>query len=312
MSSAQWLLPSLIATVACGHGTTCTDPAVEAMGVAWDRVSGHIAYARWENPLSLGESRGCVFLIDAPARRIKLLRDAAIRNDTGFGSVGYARNLAFRRDASTLTFSVQNMLGKWELHDLLIASGREAILFPAAQVHHLHPSWSVDGRLAYYANGYAGAYEMIDDSIVFAGAVPSRVAWASSDALVSTWSTTASPGDLYLVNLITHATTPLVTGTGAETYEQPALSADGKMLAYVRRGSGPAGTYEEELWIADADGRNQRRLTTGNDDQQPAWSSDGRRVLFNRFGQGLFLYDLNADAMLRITQRQADYMAWQP
>jgi Tol biopolymer transport system component len=282
------------------------------MGVAWDRVSGHIAYSRWENPLSPGKSRGCVFLIDVPARRIELLRDVAIVNDAALAPVGSARHLAFRRDASTLTFSVQNMLGYWELHDLLIASGREAILFPVNQVHHLHPSWSLDGRLAYYSNGYAGAYEMIDDSIVFAGAVPSRVAWASSDALVSTWSTATSPGDLYLVNLITHATTPLVTGTGAETYEQPALSADGKMLAYVRRGSGPAGTYEEELWIADADGRNQRRLTTGNDDQQPAWSSDGRRVLFNRFGQGLFLYDLNADAMLRITQRQADYMAWQP
>jgi hypothetical protein len=302
----------LITTVACGHGTTCTDPAVEAIGVAWDRVSGQIAYSRWENPVSPGKSRGCVFVIDVPARRVKLLRDVAIVNDTALAPVGYARDLAFRRDASTLTFSVQNMLGNWELHDLLIASGREAILFPAAQVHHLHPSWSVDGRLAYYANGYAGAYEMIDDSIVFAGAVPSRVAWASSDALVSSWSTATSPGGLYLVNLATQAATPLVTSVGAEIYDQPALSADGKLLAYVRRGSGPAGTYEEEVWIADADGHNQRRLTTGNDDQQPAWSSDGFKVLFNRFGQGLFLYDLKADTTAQITQRQADYMAWQP
>lgn len=312
LASAQWCLSTLAATIACGHAATCADPRVEAMGVAWEQVSGYIAYSRRENPLSPGKSRDCVFLIDVPAHRLELLRDVAIVNDAALAPVGYTRDLAFRRDASTLTFSVQNLLGYWELHDLLLASRREATLFPADQRHHLHPSWSVDGRLAYYSNGYDGAYEMVDERSVFQGTVPSRVAWVSSDVLISAWSTATALGNLYLADLATHATTPLVTGVGAEVYDQPALSADGKMLAYVRRGSGPTGTYEEELWVADAAGHNQRRLTTGNDDEQPAWSIDGRGVLFNRYGQGLFLYDLTADAMLRITERQADYMAWQP
>jgi Tol biopolymer transport system component len=302
----------LFAAIACSHEKTCTDPAVEAIGVAWDRLSGRIAYSRWENPLSPGNERGCIFLIDVPTRHVEILWNVAIGQGDGYAAVGWARDLAFRKDGSTLTFAVQNTSTYWELNDLSIASREQSVLFPVTQIHHLHPSWSYDGRLAYYSNGSTGAYEMIDGNALIAGAVLGRVAWTRSGAFVSTWSNSSSGADLYLVDPATHGATALVRSTSGEIYDQPAVSPDGKMLAYVRRGMNPLGQYDEELWIANVDGSNSRRLSTGYDDEQPAWSSNGRSVLFNRFGQGLFLHDLDADATFQVTQRQADYMDWQP
>jgi Tol biopolymer transport system component len=227
--------------------------------------------------------------------------------------LGWARDLAFRRDGSSLTFAVErDPDGFWELHDVPLASGREIVLFPVEQGHHNYPSWSSDGRLAYYSKGPDGAYESVDGAFLLQGNDPGRVAWTANGALIATFGTATSPGDLILADPATQALTPLVTGTGGEIYDQPALSPDGTKIAYVRRGVGPAGKYEEELWIANADGQGQVRLTTGSDDGEPAWSGDGRSVLFNRFNQGLVLYDLATATEIPVTAYPADSIAWSP
>jgi Tol biopolymer transport system component len=301
----------LLVTFACSHGSpTCTDPATEAQGVAWDRLSGRIAYSRWENPLSPRAGRGCIYLLEVSTRHIELLWNVALGEiDIPYG---WARDLAFRKNGSTLSFAVQNPAGYWELHDFSFSSRADSILFPMTSTHHLHPSWSYDGRLAYYSSGGTGTYEMIDGNALIAGAIRDRVAWTRSGTFVASWSSTASGADLDLVDPASQSATALIRSTAGEIYDQPAVSADGQMLAFVRRGTNSQGRYDEELWIANADGTGPRQLTGDQDDEQPAWSSNGRAVLFNRYGQGLFLYELDAGTISQVTRRTADYMDWQP
>jgi TolB protein len=72
-----------------------------------------------------------------------------------------------------------------------------------------------------------------------------------------------------------------------------AWSPDGKRIAFTASQDGGA----TDVWVADADGSNPRRLTReSSDDLSPTWSPDGKRIAFvsNRAGSPQ-LYVMNAD-----------------
>ncbi|HEX7255802.1 MAG TPA: lysyl oxidase family protein [Gaiellaceae bacterium] len=61
----------------------------------------------------------------------------------------------------------------------------------------------------------------------------------------------------------------------------PAWSPDARRLAYVAPGAGGAG----DIYVVDADGRWKGRITqTLEDERQPDWSADGRRLVVEREG----------------------------
>jgi len=108
-------------------------------------------------------------------------------------------------------------------------------------------------------------------------------------------------GDLYAVAVDGSQTVQL---TKTRTLElEPAVSPDGRSIAYARRG--PRGYKPHysprrerdlwevgvdltggQLWTMGVDGRPQLRLTRGTRDAGPAWSSDGETIYFSRFVEG--------------------------
>jgi dipeptidyl aminopeptidase/acylaminoacyl peptidase len=62
----------------------------------------------------------------------------------------------------------------------------------------------------------------------------------------------------------------------------PRWSPDGKRIAYVlTKADLEKSAYDSNLWIIDADGKNDRQLTFARGaDFRPRWSSDGKRIAF--------------------------------
>jgi Tol biopolymer transport system component len=296
----------IVAVLACDRGQNpgrCSDPEAEATGIAWDRLSGRIAYSRWETGYPPPESHGCIYMIDVPARRVQVLRDAKTVPDDALAPVGWAMDVTFRADRSSLTFAVQDLHGRWQLHDLSLATGKEAMLFVDPDAHHFAPAWSPDGRLAYISNGPLSNDIYIDSQPVQSYANHSRVAWISASALVASISDNTSTGTLYFVDLDKQWMTAIVSGWAGS----PAVDGIHQRLAYVHPDANG-----ESIWLANLDGTGATRITSGFPDYDPAWSADGQSILFARSGQGLFLYDVGTGTLSQVTRRPVDSMAWSP
>ncbi len=290
---------------ACGPRV---DLAREAAGVRWDKLSGRVTYARWDQAES-SDPRGIIFLLDAPARKLSVVRNALTTGKApSFESTGWVREVAFKPGASVITFTVLSDTLHWEMRTLDLDSKLEQVLFPDSNAHHNFPVWSPNGRLAYNANGPDGVHLLVDGQFVLSYPNPSRVAWESSSRVITSLPDATSPGGLYLVDPQTQSLTAIVSGT--DIFEDPAIDAGRRRLAYVRRGPSTGGLAE--IWVANIDGTNQTRATHGYADYNPAWSADGGAVLFARFHAGLFSYEIASGSITQVTQMHADAMAWSP
>lgn len=82
-------------------------------------------------------------------------------------------------------------------------------------------------------------------------------------------------------------------------------------------GPAPAGGGLATLQVVDANGTNQRALTSGND-SNPSWSPDGTTIAFARFADGPFhLYQIAAaggpgdEVALGSTTEDDNFPYWQ-
>jgi Tol biopolymer transport system component len=105
-----------------------------------------------------------------------------------------------------------------------------------------------------------------------------------------------------------------VPGCGHEA--GPAWSPDGRRIAIVSDGQfttptkPPYGFGETDIYVMNADGSGQRRLTrTAGSEHSPAWSPDGRTIAFSGRGG---IYVMNADGSGRQNLAPGGLPAWSP
>jgi Tol biopolymer transport system component len=189
------------------------------------------------------------------------------------------------------------------------------------------PSWSPDGRRIAFRSAEKGIY------VVSTGGSGVRrltgkwslgAAWSPDGRRIAFWSVRDGNGEVYVMNADGSGQLKLTRNPSREG--EPIWSPDGRKIAFLRHfpafefgcGGGPRACYPSEVYVMNADGSGQKRLTRYRGwDSQTAWSPDGRKLAFVSYRAGNDeVYVMNADgsAQRNLTRNAArDRLpAWSP
>jgi dipeptidyl aminopeptidase/acylaminoacyl peptidase len=108
------------------------------------------------------------------------------------------------------------------------------------------------------------------------------------------WERDPQESDVFVVDLATQALTQLTTRDGPDN--KPAVSPDGKKIAYVGFDDKLQGYQVTHLYVMDADGKNPREITGAfdRDIENPHWDADSRSLYFTYDDHGIKKLGLTA------------------
>jgi Tol biopolymer transport system component len=95
--------------------------------------------------------------------------------------------------------------------------------------------------------------------------------------------------------------------------EDFAVSPDGKKIAFSAIRPGVSGIPYFMLYIMNADGSNQTRLSDWNA-YDPAWSPDGKKIAFS-CANNIYLIDVESRNIIKLTNfifQQCGWPTWSP
>jgi Tol biopolymer transport system component len=158
---------------------------------------------------------------------------------------------------------------------------------PATQIcEESNPAWSLDGTRIAFVNAYGKIRRIRGIQWIDVGAVAVMNADGSDRRQL----------------------TQLARPTSAEDTE-PVWPPDGKRIAFVRHNSTARPRNKRAIFVINADGSGQRRLTPWRLDagDHPDWSPDGKRILFrspseNFAGSNLYTVRPNATGLRQLTR----------
>ncbi len=162
------------------------------------------------------------------------------------------------------------------------------------RAHEMSPVFSPDGRSIAFSSNRHGSYNVF--VIPVDSGKPTRLTFDSSNDLVTGWSPDgksvlfASTRSASFPPAYELYTVPVEGGqarrVSAAEGREGVFSPKGDHIAYARGpGSwyrkGYRGSSKDDIWICNADGTNNRQLTTNNvEDASPMWSSDGQWIYY--------------------------------
>lgn len=206
----------------------------------------------------------------------------------GAEPVRFARTPDISPDGKWIVFSYQGDL--WVVE----RTGGEPRHLTMHEKHDFAPVFSPDGKHIAFSSNRHGQYDVF--VVPIEGGKPRRLTYDSGDDFVTGW----TPDGQYVVFSSTrHIEYPprqevyKVRATGGQAVRlsvfegrEAAFSPKGDFLAYTRGPGawyrkGYRGSSNDDIWIANADGSNNRQLTSFNgQDNHPQWSPDGKVIYY--------------------------------
>jgi Tol biopolymer transport system component len=151
------------------------------------------------------------------------------------------------------------------------------------------PSWSPDGKRIAFSSNRDGQYEVYVMNAD--GSAQTRLTaglannggpkWSPDGSHIAYWSSVDGTESVYLMNADGSGQRKVASGVPFAFASDVAWSPDGSQLAFALL-VGQQSNEDGEVFVVDADGSNLRSLTANSvtNDTEPAWSPDGRRIVF--------------------------------
>jgi serine/threonine protein kinase len=148
-------------------------------------------------------------------------------------------------------------------------------------------AWSPDGRKLAYVDGIGGNRELfvidLETSarrrMTFSPAVEDDPSWSHDGTRLAFWSDRSGRRQVYTLSVSDPGRpwTKVTDAPGGAV--DPEWSPDDRYIAYTR----DVGGDNSDIWIIDADGRHDRRLTSDRaHEMDPGWSHNGKWICFVR------------------------------
>ncbi|HMF11855.1 MAG TPA: DPP IV N-terminal domain-containing protein, partial [Gemmataceae bacterium] len=182
------------------------------------------------------------------------------------------------------------------LGDIWIVESIGGIARPVTmhQAHDTAPAFSPDGQQLAFSSNRHGSYDVF--VVPVQGGKPKRLTFDSASDVVCGWSpdgknilfaSTRSTNfpqslELYSVPVEGGAVRRVTACEGKDGVYSP----KGDLIAYVRGPGtwyrkGYRGSSNDDVWLCNADGSNNRQLTTFNgQDNSPMWAADGQTIYY--------------------------------
>jgi tricorn protease len=234
--------------------------------------------------------------------------------------IRFARSPALSPDGKTVAFSYLGDL--WTVD----AKGGVATQLTRHEKHDYNPVFSPDGQWIAFSSNRHGQYDVF--VVPVKGGRANRLTFDSADDHVTGWSPDSkhvlfSSGrefeltlriELYSVPVEGGAVKRITAWEGRDG----AYSPKGDVIAYVRgpgawNRRGYHGSSNDDIWLSNADGTNNRRFTSHNgQDSYPQWSADGKSLFYVSDVTGglsnIVKQDLDGGKPVAVTSHKDDFV----